>query len=40
MRPARLAVLTNPNPPIFVNALDKYPAVPRPITVEASCVAK
>ena len=30
---ARLAVLTKPNPPTLVIALERYPAVPRPMTV-------
>jgi hypothetical protein len=38
----KLAVLTRPNPPIFVNALERYPVVPRPITVlvRFACVKK
>ena len=40
--PLRLAVLTRPYPPKLVIALDKYPVVPRPITVlvRFACVRK
>ena len=39
---ARLAVLIRPNPPKLVIALDKYPTVPKPITVlvRFACVRK
>jgi hypothetical protein len=39
---ARFAVETRPNPPMFVNALERYPVVPRPITVlvRFACVKK
>ena len=39
---AKLAVLTRPNPPRFVIALDRYPVVPRPMTVlvRFACVKK
>ena len=30
---AKLAVLTRPKPPRFVTALERYPVVPKPITV-------
>ena len=41
-RLTKLAVLTKPNPPIFVSALERYPVVPRPITVlvRFACVKK
>ena len=41
-RLAKLAVLTRPNPPMFVSALDRYPTVPKPITVlvRFACVKK
>ena len=35
-RLARFAVDTKPYPPIFVSAVDRYPAVPKPVTVEVS----
>ena len=40
--PDRLAVLTSPNPPKLVMALERYPVVPRPITVlvRFACVKK
>ena len=40
--PAKFAVLTRPYPPRLVSALDKYPTVPRPITVLVTfaCVTK
>ena len=37
---AKFAVDTKPPGRIAAVALDKYPAVPNPITVEPSCVAK
>jgi hypothetical protein len=33
-----LAVETNPKPPIVVNALERYPVVPKPITVDVRFV--
>ena len=33
-----MAVETNPKPPIVVNALERYPVVPKPITVDVRFV--
>jgi len=35
---AKLAVLTNPKPPIVISALERYPIVPKPITVDVRFV--
>ena len=40
-KPAKLAVLTNPPGSTVVPvALERYPAVPRPITVDVNCASK
>ena len=39
-RLVKFAVLINPPGSLAVTALDRYPAVPRPATVDAICVVK